>query len=1069
MYLLCPAQEKMSIRAKGITIRAVMDIIRQKTGYAPFYEGDPLQDAPRVDLDLHEADFREVLNACFAGLRLHYALKGKTIYITRDSGEGIYLPLLGRVQSASGQPLAGATISVGGVSRQSSSADGGFQLTVRSVHTVLTVSCIGYATARSTCSNSRGHVNVITLQRSAVDLDAAVVQAYGQTSERLKVGSVTAVRGEDIRRSGASTIWDGLTGRVPGLDIRQMNGVPGSAPQVLLRGQRSLANGNNLLIVVDGVPLVDNDGYMTMIGWGSAQGTTGASVLNGISPDDIASVEVLKDASATAIYGSRGASGVLLITLRAGCKGKLRFHASVSSGIDRVIKTSRPLNTAEYLAMREEAVENDGNKVSPANVPEAFNWNSTRSTNFQQLVMGHPRWRQDVSVGMSGGDSNTIYLLSGSYHREAAVFPGLSWDQRISVFGHVHEQSDNRRLQINLSAIYHWENNRLPQQDYSLAQYLAPNTPSFYSSTGQPQWSQNGLAYFNIPAQGYNSYSGYVQNQFNHLQVSYDALPGLQFRGSLGYYRIASTERTVNPIIGQDPAQDPTGSTGLTTNNGHSVLVEQVGEHKQHLGRGQLDLLAGVNWQEQRTSYSTQTASGYTSDLLMSAGSGKPVVTVTGNSIVYRYEALFGRLNYNLDNRYIAELSGRRDGSSRFGPGNQFGNFWAASAAWIFGDEPWFPSWRWFSFGKLRGSLGTTGNDQIGANYYAQVYAGTSAPQGYQGQQGLLPATVANNNLRWEVNYNSELEMDLGFVQNKILLSVATYRDWTVNQLLQTKLPGQSGMPNVYANVPANVNNRGVEFTLRTVNLRGKDFSWESTVTLSAPVNKLRRFPGLVNNTLYSRQLVVGKSLSVVKGYQYQGVSVDSGLFQFRDVNHDGVLDNNDFVVGGNFDPRYYGGVDQHFRYKRLELDLFVVFKRQNGYNPYVILYQQYAPGSLAPSMLGNAPVEWLHRWQHPGDHSALEKVTAATTTLADTLMGYYISSDAKVIDASYLRLKSVSFSYQLSSSWLKRLSLTEGKVYIKGENLFTYSHFPVGDPETQDPRVLPPVKTVTVGVTVNF
>jgi hypothetical protein len=679
--------------------------------------------------------------------------------------------------------------------------------------------------------------------------------------------------------------------------------------------------------------------------------------------------------------------------------------------------------------------------------------------------MGHPRWRQDASVGMSGGDSNTIhhsntiYLLSGSYHREAAVFPGLSWDQRISVFGHLHEQFDNRRLQVDLSAIYHWENNRLPQQDYSLSQYLAPNTPSFYSSTGQPQWSQNGLAYLNIPAQGYNSYSGNVQNQFNHLQVSYDALPGLQFRASLGYYRIASTERTVNPIIGQDPAQDPTGSTGLTTNSGHSVLVEQVGEYKQHLGRGQLDLLAGANWQEQQTSYSMQTASGYTSDLLMSAGSGNPVITVTGNSIVYRYEALFGRLNYNLDNRYIAELSGRRDGSSRFGPGNQFGNFWAASAAWIFGDEPWFPSWRWFSFGKLRGSLGTTGNDQIGASY-AQLYTGTNVPQGYQGQQGLTPATIANNNLHWEVNYNSELAMDLGFVQNKILLSVAAYRDWTVNQLVQTNLPGQSGMPNVYANVPANVNNRGVELTLRTVNLRRKDFSWESTVTLSAPVNKLRRFPGLASTT-YSSQLVVGKSLSVVKGYQYQGVSVDSGIFQFRDIN--------DVVAGGNFDPRYYGGVDQHFRYKQLELDLFLVFKRQNGYNPYVIIYQQYAPGSLAPSMLGNAPVEWLHRWQNPGDHSALERVTAETTTLAYSRMQDYISSDAKAIDASYLRLKSLSFSYQLSRSWLKRLSLTEGKMYIKGENLFTYSKFPVSDPETQDPRVLPPVKTVTAGVKVNF
>jgi hypothetical protein len=371
------------------------------------------------------------------------------------------------------------------------------------------------------------------------------------------------------------------------------------------------------------------------------------------------------------------------------------------------------------------------------------------------------------------------------------------------------------------------------------------------------------------------------------------------------------------------------------------------------------------------------------------------------------------------------------------------------------------------SFGKLRLSLGTTGNDQIGAGY-AQVYTGTNAPRGYQGQQGLLPATLANNDLRWELDYNSALAVDLGFLQDKVLLSVELYRDWTVNQLVQTSLPAQSGLPTVYSNLPANVSNRGVEFTLRTMNWCSRDFTWESTVTLSAPLNELRRFPGLAN-TPYSNYLVVGKSLSVVKGYQYLGVNADSGLFQFRDVNHDGVLNSADFVAGGNFDPRLYGGVEQRFRYQRFELDLFVVFRQQNGYNPYVVMYQQYMPGSLAPSMLGNAPVEWLYRWRQPGDHTALEKVTETTTSLAYQRMQDFIISNAKAIDGSYIRLKNLAFSYQLAKSLLKRLLLTDGKIYLSGENLFTFTHFPVTDPETQDPRVLPPVKTVVVGATINF
>ena len=440
---------------------------------------------------------------------------------------------------------------------------------------------------------------------------------------------------------------------------------------------------------------------------------------------------------------------------------------------------------------------------------------------------------------------------------------------------------------------------------------------------------------------------------------------------------------------------------------------------------------------------------------------------MTGNSVVYRYEAVFGRLNYNLKNRYIAEVSGRRDGSSRFGPGYQFGNFWATSGAWIFSEEPRVKDWAVLSHGKLRASLGTTGNDQISANY-AQVYSGTSAAQGYQGSQGLVPTSLPNNDLRWEVNYNSEMAMDLGFLNNKILFSVAADRDWTANQLVQSALAAQTGQPSVFVNMPTSVVNRGLEFTLRTVNWSGPEWSWISTLTVSVPENRLASFPGLAT-TNEAGTLVVGKSLSVVKGYQYQGVSVDSGLFQFRDVNHDGVLNASDLVAGGNLDPRYYGGLDQVVRYKNWELDLFVEFRRQNGQNPFAILYQQYMPGFASPYLEGNAPVEFLHRWRQAGDHAALQQVTESTNTVAYQRMQDYIGSNANSIDASFIRLKNLALSYRLNKDWLRRVGLKGGRLWLKGENLFTYTRFPVMDPETQDPRVLPPVRTVAMGLQVNF
>jgi TonB-linked SusC/RagA family outer membrane protein len=1037
--------QKMSIEGKGLSIPAVLDSIHQKTGIIYDFPPDLFKDAPRVDLDLHHVDVREVLDSCVAGLRVEYILKARAVVFRRRPGVGIFLPLMGRVQSSAGEALPGVTIIASGAASQMSTEAGRFQIPMKSLQTVVTVSCLGYRRVTLVLRNEK--FQVITLQPVFAALDHVIVQAYGKTTQRLTTGSVTDVPGPVIQSSPDEDILGALEGRVPGMVIRQLNGVPGSARQTLIRGQRSIEEGNRMLIVIDGVPLVDNDGYMTVIGSGSAQGPMGAEVLNGIAPEDIASVEVLKDASSTAIYGSRGANGVLLITLRSGSPGKLRWNAAVSGGVDAVIRPSRLLNSSQYLAMRREAIWNDGMKVDSIDLPEAYAWDTTRSTDYQKFAMGQTRWRKDASLGLSGGDSNTVYLVSGSFHQEEAVFPASTPDQRISVFGHIHEQSGNRRLQVDLSGIEHWENNRLPQNDYSLFQYLAPDAPGFYATNGQPQWSQNGLSYLNIPATGYTTYRGSVQNEYSHLEVGYDLLPGLVLRSSLGYYRVVSGEHAVNPIIGQDPGISPTGSTSVTNNSAHSEMIEEVADFKRKLGPGQLEALAGVNWQEQMSQYTTTTASGYTSDLVMGSGGGDPTITQTGNSIVYRYEAVFGRVNYNLQNRYIAEVSGRRDGSSRFGPGDQFGNFWATSGAWIFSEEPWVKDWTFLSHGKLRASLGTTGNDQINANY-AQVYSGTNVARGYQGSQGLVPGSIPNNDLQWEVNYNSEVAMDLGFLQNRILFSVAAYRDWTTNQLVQSALPAQAGQPTVEVNMPADIRNTGVELTLRTVNISHGPWSWVSTLMVSVPQNHLVSFPGLAT-TKESSTLVVGKSLTVVKGYQYQGVSVDSGLFQFS----------SNAVAGGNMDPRYYGGLDQVLKYKQWELEVFVEFRAQNGQNPYVILYQQYMPGFAMPYMEDNAPVEFLHRWRQPGDHAALQQVTESTGSVAYQRIQDYIFSTANSIDASFVRLKNVRLAHRVKHSL----------IWIKGENLFTWTRYPVTDPETQDPRVLPPVKTVAMGLQVNF
>jgi TonB-dependent starch-binding outer membrane protein SusC len=1052
--------QKVTIWQKGLSIAGVLRSIGDQTGYQVIYSHSDLEDAPHVNLHCRNMDFRQVLDSCLAGLQLSYIFIDSSklcIYRKAQPKIPLYVPLQGRVLNTDGEALEGATVGAQGIPEQATRADGSFLLPVKSLQSSVTVSHIGYS--RLTLNLRNDHSQEIHLRPAAGILDQVVVQAYGRTTTRLATGSIVQVDGAEMTRQPAGNVLEALEGRVPGMTIQQINGVPGSAYHMLIRGRQSISQGTDPLIVIDDIPVQFNRGLLGIIGSGSAQGPSGASELNGIPMSAVASIQVLKGAAATAIYGSRGSNGAILLTLKTGAiSRRLKWNADVYTGIDQVVRTSPLMNTSQYLAMRRQAVTNDTLQVNAFTVPEMYLWDSTRYTDFKKFTIGNTRVRQHQEFGVSGGNTSTTFYVSGSHHGELAVFPGASSDDRWSAYGQVHHQSANKRLSVGLSALYSQENTRLPIQDFTYFGTLAPNAPPFVSPTGQPQWSVNGISYLNIPAVESNTYRATVINQFYHLQLAYEALPGLKLKANLGYYKIGSVEQSNEPASAQDPASDPASVTYRTGNRSHSQVMEGIAEYSRRAGPGRLDALVGLNWQGQSTTYSAINAA----DQLLS-GTYADSVNITNNSLIYKYEAVFGRLNYIMHNRYIATLSGRRDGSSRFGPGNQWGNFWALGGAWIISEEPFVQQLHWLSFAKLRGSLGTTGNDQIGANGYTQIYS-TSTTRGYQGVEGILPSTFSNAGLRWEVNYSSELAVDLGFLQNKVLLSATAYRDWTTNQLLYISLAAQTGLPGASENVPASVVNEGLELSLQTHNLTTQHFSWVSTISMTAPVNRLKRFPDL-GNSGFANSLVAGKSLSVIKGYHYEGVNDTSGLYQFKHFDQNTNLDNEDVITGGNLDVHAYGGCDQRFRYRNWELDLFFEFRLQSGYNPYVVLYQENPPGFAGPSMQGNASVEWQYRWQNRGDHAALQKVTESYTSAAFTAMTDYMSSDAQSVNASFLRWKSAMISYQLKGKPLRWAGMRECRFYAKGQNLWTKTRFPVTDPETQNPTVLPPMRTVVAGV----
>jgi len=1061
----CTAQ-RITIKNKCLSIQALIDSINRQTKYNLLYSSSSLEDIPGVDVDWKNASLLEVLSSYFAGLQFDLRFIGRNIIIQRNVLPGVspFVPLKGRVQSIHGEPLEGATIIVKGMSEQTTSNGGFFRFPVKSVNTTVIISYQGYLSKKINLSNIKFHV--VCLEPSLSVLDSFVVhykynEGYtGQSafSERA-LGLVTK---SDLR-SGFS-LPEVLTGKVPGLSVRQYNGVPGSAVELLIRGRHSISQGTDPLIIIDNVPISFNQGSLSTIGSGSAQGVMGASVFNTIPLSAISKIEVLKDAAATSIYGSRGASGVMLVTLNKGMSGRPKWEAEFSSGADAVVKVSSLLNTSQFLALREEAVRNDGLAVNATTVPERYQWGDSRYTDFKKLVMGNMQRRVSARAGVSGGDTNTVYLLSGNFGHMAAVFPEPTGDDQFSIYGSLHHQLSNRRLVMDLSTLYNREINRLPIQDPTFFMYLAPNAPSFEDNSGHPVWESKGLSFLNIPAYGKNTYRADVRSQLTHLQLSYKLLPELVLKGNVGDYRIHSSENSRLLIAGQDPATNPTGAMYENYKTSSSDVIEGLIEYIHPMRPGRLEALLGGSWQTQRTAYAAVDAFGFSSDRLPATGDGAVSSFLNRDNSGYYYQAVFGQMNYSLHNRYNISFSGRWDKSSRPGFRNQWNSFCAVGAGWVFTEEPFFRKWRWLSVGKLRGSLGTTGNDQIASSADDPVY--TNITRDYPGL-GKPPASFSNGNFHWEVNYNSELALELGFLNDKIQLSVAAYRDWTANQLVYS-LSGQPGLLPVIYNVPASVINEGLEFSLRTRNFTSPHFQWTSTFTLTAPVNRLARYPGL-SSSLYASSLVVGKSLSTVTGFHYEGVNSGSGLFQFRDVNRDGVLNSRDLVAGGNFDPHYYGGCGQSFRYRNFEMDMFFEFRSQNGFNPFVSLYMAMPPGFLGSWMLNNAPSEWLDRWQKPGDHAVLQRVTEDYSSPASAAINNYINSDARLVDASFIRWKSLSLSYRIPEKVLARSVIREARIYLLAQNLLTFSHYAVTDPETQDPMVLPPVRSVETGVRVSF
>lgn len=1061
--------QKVTISGRDIPLEKITTVIKQQTGYVVLANKLDLANAKSITLSVFDLPLTDLLDAVLKDQPLKYSIKGKTIFLSRKSSEDsirlvssgpLARPVTGVIRDSEGNPLAGASISVKGTRRSVvSDAKGSYTIDVNEGD-VLVFSFIGLK-RQEVLADNRTVIDIV-LEEDVAALNEVVINGgYYTTSGKYKIGSIAKVTDKDIGDQPVTTPLLALQGRVAGVDISPNSGIPGSGPNMEIRGRNSLRlDGDYPLYVIDGVPI---DASPIVSASGVVIG--GYDPLSSINPSNISSIEFLKDADATAIYGSRGANGVVLISTKKGGSGKMKTDLSAYAGSGKMERRLIFLNTPEYLSMRREAFRNNGNQsMNEFSAPDFLVWDTTRYTDWQDELLGGTANIFDAQGNISGGNSNTSFRFGGGVHKETMVFFGDFGSKRVTGNFSLNHSSADKKFSATLSAAYGAVTNNFFENTSVLSDAfrLPPNAPSLYNADGSLNWAPNsfGSGSWTNPVARYRNTTDSKTNNlvFNNV-LSYRILPGVLLKTNFGYTSIKSSEIIKFPVSAIDPAiaQYYSPSSTFSTTDRSSWIIEPQVSFNKRINLHGFDVIVGTTWQEGNSNYARIIATGFASDALLGSLRGASNVRIVNDdNNDYRYTALFARIGYDWNEKYFLSLNARRDGSSRFGSDNRFGDFGSVGLSWIFSNENWMEeNIHVLDFGKLRSSIGTTGNDQIGDYRYLNTYNTTLSK--YYGLVGLIPTSLYNPDYKWEINKKFEVAIELSFFKRKLSLEVSHYRNRSSNQLMEYQLPGTTGFGSILMNLDAVVENKGWEFLTNISAIRTQHLTWDISLNFSAPRNRLVRYED-IEGSPYADTYVVGKPLSIRKLYQSTGVDPSTGVYTFKDVNSDGMIDATDRIVDKELSRNYFGGLNNTISYKNFQASFLFQFVDQ--------MAQSYSPPDM-PGFLANIPKDvYDNRWMKEGDIASVQKVSSGFGIFKPYTDNFY--SDVHIEDASFVRLKTASISYAIPNSVLSRIKLGHCRIYIQGQNLFTVTGFKGIDPETGS-NAVPPLRMFTAGVQIGI
>ncbi|MDR6782342.1 SusC/RagA family TonB-linked outer membrane protein [Pedobacter africanus] len=1067
--------QKFSYVKKGAPLSQLFREIKKQTGYTVLWNST-VDVSLVVDANFKKTPLEDVLKQCLTEHNLSFKIENKTIsikpkerpFLDKLIGYFTLIDVRGRVVDERNEPLVGAVIRIKGTQiSTSTNSNGEFLLRNVDNKAVLVISFLGYEQQEIIVTEKMSEVKLVMSEDRLKEVE--INAGYYTVKERERTGNISRIAFDVIEKNPVNNALMALQNRVPGLQITQQTGTPGGGVKVQIRGRSSInANiGNDPLYIVDGViyPSTSITSSLTP----AILGGSGASPLGLINPNDLESIEVLKDADATAIYGSRGANGVILIKTKKGVAGKTRFAANVSQGYSKVDRRLKLMNTEQYIEMRNESFKNDGLTPGVRDYDVNGTWDVNKYTDWQKELIGGTANTTMVSSNVSGGSSTLTCLIGGNYYQEGTVFPGDFGFKRGGMNANLNFGSTESRFNLNFIATYSNAQYNLLTSDLTSNILLAPNAPDLYDENGMLNWSNNTV-YTNPMSNLLRSNTKGTDNLNANVVVSYKLLKRLFIKASIGYSATKGTEFSKTPLTSRSPALTSTAANraaNFNNNSNSTLMAEPQINYDVKLGPGNLKALVGMTFQGNTSELRSIRGTGFNSDAqLDNIAAAGTITTVDAASGEYRYSALFSRLNYELNNKYFLNITARRDGSSRFGKGKQFANFGAVGAAWIFGDEKWIKeSIPFLSFGKIRSSYGITGNDQIGNYGYLQLWNSLSGT--YQGVPTVQPAggSVGNSDFAWENNRKLEAALQLGFLNNNINFELSWYRNRSSNQLIGDPLPPSTGKTSITANRNATVQNTGLEFTSDFKILNKNDLQWNLGVNVTIPRNKLIAYPG-IESSADAYTYIVGQPLSIERIYNVRGIDPQTGLYDIEDLDGNGILNDLDRYKQKFTGQYFYGGVSNSIRIKQFDFDFLIGFTKQNASGNYMGAFNPGRWDFSGPTT--NQPEAVVERWRNPGDETNISKAGNASATVLNYSRAR-ATGGASISDASFIRLKNISLYYNLPKTLLKSLKIQNAKVGLQGQNILTWTNYVGLDPETQSMLLLPPLRTLSIGLNVSL